>query len=381
MTAGAPPKVLHCVERLHTNAIESWLVRMYCHALSRGYAIDWWFHTQLKEPGRLESLYSALSSRVFRSPYPLSASNDFFIAFWRLCMEQRFDVVHVHSDLTSAPYAVAARLAGVRRVIVHIHNADESVPTPRAWKQRLYRPALRRVCLTLADRLVGISNHTLDTFLFERPRRRGRDIVHYYGLDRSPFEGRAPDRAAFRRELHLADDAAILLFGGRIVPEKNPVFAVDVAAELIRLQPNAVAIFAGAGSLEEAVVARARALGVAGRVRMLGWRSNLPEIMRCSDWFILPRPERPMEGFGLAVVEAQLAGLRILLSQGISNDPLLPTAVFRRLSLADSPCVWAKAALEMLEEPAPSCTKALAALRRSPMDMDYALAHLMELHA
>ena len=165
------------------------------------------------------------------------------------------------------------------------------------------------------------------------------------------------------------------------MPEKNPVFAVDVAAELIRLQPNAVAIFAGAGSLEEAVVARARALGVAGRVRMLGWRSNLPEIMRCSDWFILPRPERPMEGFGLAVVEAQLAGLRILLSQGISNDPLLPTAVFRRLSLADSPCVWAKAALEMLEEPAPSCTKALAALRRSPMDMDYALAHLMELHA
>ena len=37
---------------------------------------------------------------------------------------------------------------------------------------------------------------------------------------------------AFRRAIGLADDARIMLFGGRIVPEKNPVFAVDVIAQL-----------------------------------------------------------------------------------------------------------------------------------------------------
>ena len=83
-------------------------------------------------------------------------------------------------------------------------------------------------------------------------------------------------------------------------------------------------------------------------MRLLGWRDDLPEIMSCSDWFILPHPEHPVEGFGLAVVEAQLAGLRMLLSRGIPDDPLLSTASFRRLALSEGPKVWAKAAMELL---------------------------------
>ena len=105
-------------------------------------------------------------------------------------------------------------------------------------------------------------------------------------------------------------------------------------------------------------------------VRLLGWRNDLPEIMSCSDWFILPHPEHPVEGFGVAVVEAQLAGLRMLLSRGIPDDPLLPTASFRRLALSDGPKVWAKAAMELLRHPVPSRAAALAALRESPMNMD-----------
>ena len=243
---------------------------MHRHAVAKGHLTDWWFHTQLKEPGRLESLYPEVGPRVIRSPYPPSVRNGFFPAFWRVCLEQKFDVVHVHSDLTSAPYAVAARLAGVRRVIVHAHNADESVLTPSAWKQRLYRPTLRRVCLALADRIVGISNHTLDTLLAGRPRQVGRDVVHYYGVDPAPFASVKPNRAAFRQELTLPPDALVLLFAGRMVQEKNPIFAVDVLFELRRVEPRAVAIFAGSGSLMEAVRERARELGVDPWVRLLG---------------------------------------------------------------------------------------------------------------
>jgi glycosyltransferase EpsF len=263
---------------------------------------------------------------------------------------------------------------------VHVHNADENLPTPNRVKQRLRRGPIRGICLALADRIVGISNHTLDTFLAGHQSRPGRDIVHYYGIDPTPFVNVTADRAGFRRRLGLPEDALILLFAGRVVPEKNPVFVVDVLAELHRLEPRAVAIFAGAGSLEPAVLDRARELGVEDAVRMLGWRDDLPEIMSCGDWFILPRPEHPMEGFGLAVVEAQLAGMRILLSEGIADDPLLPTASFCRLPLADGPKVWAEAAMSLLSNSKPSPTAALAALRKSSMDMDRALNGLMGLY-
>jgi len=88
-----------------------------------------------------------------------------------------------------------------------------------------------------------------------------------------------------------------------------------------------------------------------------------------------------MEGFGLAVVEAQLSGLRMLLSRGIADDPLLPTAHFRRLALSAGPKAWAEAAMELLRDPAPSRVNTFAALRDSLMDMDRVLDGLVRLHA
>ena len=135
---------------------------------------------------------------------------------------------------------------------------------------------MRQVCLRMADRIVGISNHTLDTFLAGRARRPERDTVHYYGVDPTPFEHVTADRRDFRRQLSLPEGALILLFGGRLVPEKNPVFAVDVLARLRYLDPRAVAVFAGSGSQEQLVLERARELGVEDSVRLLGWRNDLP---------------------------------------------------------------------------------------------------------
>jgi glycosyltransferase involved in cell wall biosynthesis len=184
----------------------------------------------------------------------------------------------------------------------------------------------------------------------------------------------------FRRDLALAEDARILLFASRMVPEKNPVFAVDVLAEMHRLDPATAGVFVGAGSLEEVVRQRCAELGLDNFVRFLGWRDDVPEIMCCSDWFILPHPEHPVEGFGLTVVEAQLAGLRMLLSRGILDDPILPTASFRRLALSDGPKVWAQAAMELAQHPGASRADALAALRQSPFAMDTALSDLLSLH-
>ena len=373
------PRVLHIVENLDRGAVENWLVRMLLHASRRAIELDWTFYCALPRPGALDEQARSAGARIVTSPVPLARKVAFVSALRAELSRHRYDVMHCHHDLLSAVYMTAAFGLGLPRRIVHAHNADENLPTPSAAKVALLREPMRRLCLT-AERVVGISDHTLDTLLGGRPRRPGRDVVLSYGVDPAPFAASPIDRAEFRRSLALPDDAQILLFGGRIVPEKNPLFAVDVLAALRRISPKAVLVFAGAGSLEDRVRQRANALGVADAVRLLGWRNDLPAVMSASDWFILPRPEHPIEGFGLAVVEAQLAGLRMLLSRGIPDDPLLPTASFRRLPLADGAERWAAAALDLMEAPAPDQAAALGALAHSPMDMDTALAALMGLH-
>lgn len=376
-----PPRVLHVVESLDRGAVENWLLRMLEHSRQRRVAVDWTFYSVLEQPGAWDSKAEALGARVLHSPIPIVKTVQFIRALRKQLRCGKYDALHCHHDILSAVYLGASLGLPVRRRIVHVHNADESVPSGSRFRQQLFREPMRQTCLRMADRIVGISGHTLDTFLAGRARRPRRDSVHYYGVDPARFANTPANRSCFRRELHLPEDVLILLFAGRIVPEKNPVFAVDVLEKLRRLEFRAVGVFAGSGSQEQRLLERARELGVEDSVRLLGWRNDVAEIMCCSDWFILPHPEHPVEGFGLAVVEAQLAGMRMLLSRGILDDPLLPTACFRRLPLADGPMQWAKAAMELLHEPPPSRAAAIAALKESPMDMDRALEALLQLHA
>jgi len=375
-----PPRVLHVVESLGHGAVENWLLRMLEHARESGIQLDWTFYTQLTEAGVSDSSAEILGAKVVHSPVSILNTAVFMASLRSELSRHPYDVLHCHHDLVSAIYLVAASGLGIRRKIVHIHNADEHIPTSSSTKASFLRTPMRRVCLS-ADRVVGISSHVLDTFLAGRPRHPKRDLVHYYGVDANKFSGCNLDSVEFRRNLCLPENSLILLFGGRIVPEKNPVFAVDVLSALRRLTSRAVLVYAGNGSLCQAVLDRASALGVRDHVLMLGWRNDLPSIMSCSDLFILPRPERPMEGFGLAVVEAQLAGLHLLISCGIADDPLLPGASFRRLSLDSSPSVWAEAALCMLQAAKPCPKAARQALNSSKMNMDSALQDLLSLHA
>jgi glycosyltransferase involved in cell wall biosynthesis len=353
---------------------------MLRHGARRGAALDWTFYCVVGEKGQLEPEANALGAKIVYSPSPLRDKIYFMRALRRKLRQGQYDLMHCHHDLVSAVYLLASVGLPIRR-IVQIHNADEGVPAENPLKVSALRPLLRGICLAMADKVVGISNHTLDTFLAGRKRRPGRDLVHYYGVDVSTFKNADRDRFEFRCELGFADDCRILLFAGRMVPEKNPLFALDVFAELRRLDPKAAAVFVGAGSLHNAIGQRAKELGVEAAFRHLGWRDDVAAIMGCCDWFILPRPEHPMEGFGLAVVEAQLAGLRMLLSEGIPNDSLLPTACYRRLRIAAGARAWATAAMELMGEESPSRIAAMTALGASPMDMDRAFTELVSLHA
>lgn len=374
------PAVLHVVENLDRGAVENWLARMFRYGTQCGIELRWTFYSELGRAGALESDLKKLGARIVHSPVPIAAKIPFLRALRRELKAGQYDVLHCHHDLISSMYLVASLGLPIRHRIVQVHNSDESVRTANRWKQACLRPVMRKVCLAGADKIVGISQHTLDMFLNGRKRRCGQDMVHYYGVDPSPFVSARGDRESFRRDLGFPKNSLILLFAGRLVPEKNPLFAVKVLAALKRINSRVVGVFVGDGSLLRSMLERVEELELSGSVRFLGWRDDVPEIMTCCDWFILPRPEWPMEGLGLAVIEAQLSGLRLLLSRGISDDPLLPTACVVRLPLEAGPESWARAAIELLRQATPDREAAVDALARSPFDMDFALRELARLH-
>lgn len=373
-------RVLHVVEKMDRGATESLLLWMLKHGRKRGVPIDWTFYCIHSTDGPLADEAARLGAKVIGSPVGIDRPFAFSQALREELRTGGYDVLHAHHDLMSGLYLLASEGLPLKRRVVHVHNAGEAIPTSNRLKIALYKPILRRLILARADRIVGISNHVLDTFLAGRKRRTDRDEVVYSGIDPSRFFDVPPDRLSFRRELAFPENARIILFPGRIVTEKNPLLAIEVFAALRRLDNCAVAVFAGAGAQEQEVVRRAESLGVSKHVRMLGWRNDVPAIMRSCEWCIIPSSEDPMEGFGLAVVEAQLAGLRLLISRGVPDDPLLPSASYRRLALSQSANEWAAAAVELMADAPPSAAAACRELAISPMDMDRAMTNMMKLY-
>ncbi|HXJ17034.1 MAG TPA: glycosyltransferase family 4 protein [Candidatus Polarisedimenticolia bacterium] len=122
------------------------------------------------------------------------------------------------------------------------------------------------------------------------------------------------DRAAVRAEWSIPADAAVLLFCGKLQPWKRPL---DVLRAFARASaPESVLVIAGDGPLRPALEDEAKSLGVAERVRFLGFvnQTQLPAVYRSSDLFVL---SSQYESFGVVVNEAMLCGCPVVVSDRV----------------------------------------------------------------
>jgi glycosyltransferase involved in cell wall biosynthesis len=374
---------MHVVENLDRGAVETWLVRMLETGRASHAALDWTFYCALPESGRLDERARELGATVIHSPVALHQTWRFCHALRRTLTTNQYDVFHCHHDIVSAVYLLASAGLPIPWRIVHVHNADEVIPTRSRLKTALLREPMRRLAIGLSDSVVGISNHTLNSFLRGRPRRHGDSVV-YYGADLEAFHAPPPSRENLRRQLDLPADARIILFASRMVSYKNPLFVLEILAQL-RSDDDVFAVFVGTGPLEGTARDRARAVGLSHRVRVLGWRDDVKQLMRAADVFLFPRVEHEMngigiEGLGLVVVEAQAAGLPVVISHGIPRDAIVAVDQCSVLSLNDGPRRWADEVRKRLGEPRLDPELALRRVEASAFEPHRGFEALQRLH-
>jgi glycosyltransferase involved in cell wall biosynthesis len=131
----------------------------------------------------------------------------------------------------------------------------------------------------------------------------------------APPDGAPLDRAA----LDTPADAPLLLAMGRLHDSKAHDISLQALAEL----PDAFLWIAGVGPLETKLKAMAQALGVADRVRFLGWRTDPSALYRAADICVFPSRYEPLGNVviqawahGLPVVAAESQGPKALIEDG-----------------------------------------------------------------
>jgi glycosyltransferase involved in cell wall biosynthesis len=208
------------------------------------------------------------------------------------------------------------RLAGV--AVAHFHDGHAvTLGGAAAWFAGLSaRVATRRTVFPLrsgwkwrrlARRVIAISG-AVERLLLEGGVAPARIRVVRSAVDASRLEGRDADRA--RASLDLPRTARVITCAAALTGEKGHEDLLVAMSRVAPAFPDAVLLIAGEGELEGALRERARGLRLGDcRVRFLGRREDLADILAASSLFVMPSHR---EGLGTAVLEAMWCGVPVV---------------------------------------------------------------------
>ncbi|MGA0607720.1 glycosyltransferase [Phenylobacterium sp. VNQ135] len=147
-----------------------------------------------------------------------------------------------------------------------------------------------------------------------------------------------------RASLDTPAGAPLLLGMGRLHDSK----AHDVSLQALTKLPDAYLWIAGAGPLEAKLQGMATALGVADRVRFLGWRTDASALYRAADVCVFPSRYEPL---GNVVIQAWAHGLPVVAAESQGPKALITPDKDGLLVPVDDPDALAHAVRKVLSEP------------------------------
>jgi len=215
-----------------------------------------------------------------------------------------YDIVHAHDPVAAfvTRFALRSRRArGEVKVVYTAHGFHFFRGAPRT--QAVVMRTLERLASDWTDRLIVINREDLAAARsFPLARRGGLVYMPGIGVDTARY---APDAVseeqvtALRTALGLSRGQPLFTMIAEFNPGKRHRDAV--AALAASGMPNAVLALAGVGPLMSEVEEQARRLGVGERVRLLGYRDDIPTLIAASSAVLLPS-ER--EGLPRSLMEA-----------------------------------------------------------------------------
>jgi glycosyltransferase involved in cell wall biosynthesis len=238
-----------------------------------------------------------------RTAWDIARTSAALLAAARRVRPSHLLVVDHVSALHDAPALAGIRAAGVP-VVMHVHNA----PAPGRFYRRLWRWALD----PLVSRFVCCSEET-----------RARLLEHGLSAEKiSVIENVAPLRS--RRAIpEVQSDRRTVVYVGQIIPEKGVDLLLD-ALGLVRARGyDARGVIVGQmegwvasdyAGYRERLVDRAAAPDLAGQVRFLGWRDDVPSVLAAAGIHCVPSRPEMREGMPLVCLEAKWAGVPSVVS-------------------------------------------------------------------
>ncbi len=310
-----PPLIAHVIHRLQVGGLENGLVNLINNTPEGRYRhviICMTEYTEFRNRLRDDVPCYALHKRKGKD---LAV----YYRLWRLLRHLKPDLLHTR-NIGTLECVLPAMLSGVRFRIHGEHGRDINDIHGKNRKYNL----LRRLLNPLIDRFVALSKD-LEDWLANVVGIPKKKIVQFYnGVDTEIFFPDAGGKNNIPLDQFTAPDAILIGTVGRMQAEKDPLNLVraflllseksDIEKTRLRL------VMVGDGPLRDEAIRMLNDAGFCGQIWIPGDRSDVPEILRALDIFVLPSLG---EGISNTILEAMASGLPVVATKVGGNPELV----------------------------------------------------------
>ena len=330
-------RVLHIVGGMNRGGVEIWLMHVLRNMDEDRVAMDFLVHTQ--KPCTFDEEILDRGSKIIPCLHPgrpFQYARNFVRA---IKTHGPYDVLHSHVHHFSGLTLLLARMAGVPARIAHSHMDSVAVDVASGRVRRVYLRITKGLIRVSATSLLAASRQAGEALFGSEWEQDHRSQVILYGIDLSAFRNGTKGRA-LRSALGWPGEAFVVGHVGAFREGKNHSLMLDIAAEIRKRRKDFRLLLVGDGPLRPAMERKAADLGLGDKVFFAGERSDVPELMKgAMDAFIMPSF---YEGLGLVCVEAQAAGLPLVISDRIPPEVDVIPDLVERVSLSARPSLWAE---------------------------------------
>lgn len=167
-------------------------------------------------------------------------------------------------------------------------------------------------------------------------------VVIHNGIDFNRFQNVNESKEAVRKSLNIPNNAYLIGHVGRFHPLKNHRFIIEVFCKVAEKKENARLLLVGAGEELDNINELIKVKGLSEKVTILSNRTDVPRLMKAMDVFVFPSIA---EGFGIVLIEAQICGLRCVVSTAVPEAAYVTELVIP-MDLNDSVENWCNAILD-----------------------------------
>jgi glycosyltransferase involved in cell wall biosynthesis len=249
------------------------------------------------------------------------------VTILRYVRQYRPDIIHTQLEESDIFGTIAAKIMNIPSITT-LHTLEVVPKTDRSYWRNLIRWNLLGL---FCSQIIAVSEITRQHYI-SMGIKRNKIITLYNGVDLNRFMGFRENPPQKKSIFGLPNDSIVLSTVAVLREAKGLQFMLEAIPEILNKIPDLYYVIAGDGEYREALQQKLKYLRLDDRVKFLGYRSDIPQILAASDLFVFPSlidalPTVLLEAMavGKPIVSSNVGGIPEILENGV-NGLLVPPA-------------------------------------------------------